>query len=324
MSKHTRRSAAAAALLAASGAAYAQSNAAISGYLDQGIYRGFDKSTHVGTIGRSNIAFSGSEDLGNGLSAIFRISTRFEINSGAVENASAFWHDESRVGLKSATLGTLRVGRGLTALWSNDWEFDPWYNFNRIASPAWQFWHFLTPTDRVSRNGGPEYGRLNSGIFYDSPTFAGVSVHLSGTPEATAGPGGGRNRSAAVRWGQGTAAAVLAAERNGSGDKVWFAGGKYGIGDAMLYAAYDVSEAAGPTPLKARAVTLSGTYAIGATTLKLGFGKQDLGGADTKFYGLGADYAFSKRTTLYASFGHFSPRPAGTSSAYGVGLSHAF
>lgn len=324
MDKQTQWGLAGLTLCLASCAVQAQSSVTISGYLDMGVYRGFDKITRVGPMGRDNLAFSGTEDLGGGLSAVFRLSTRFEMDTGQVENPSAFWHDEATVGLKSTTLGTLRVGRGLTALWSYDWQFDPWYNYNRVASPAWQFWHYLTPSDRVAASGGPEYGRLNNGIFYDSPTFGGVSVHLSGTPEATTGPGGGRNSSGALTWSEGTAGAMVAGERNGSGDTVWFAAGRYGFGNATVYLAYDVSKMATTVPMKARAITASGTYVIGATTLKLGLGKQDLNGTDTRFYSLGADYALSRRTTLYASLGHYSPQPVNTSTAFGVGLAHAF
>lgn len=311
-------------MLLAAASAHAQSSVTINGFLDMGVYRGFDKISRVGPLGRDNLAFTGTEDLGGGLSAVFRLSTRFDMGNGQVENPSAFWHDEATVGLKSKTYGTLRFGRALTALWSYDWMFDPWYNYNRIASPAWQFWHYLTPTDRVAASGGPEYGRLNNGIFYDSPTFGGVSFHLSGTPEATTGPGGGRNSSGVVQWSGGGAGAMLGAERNGSGDTVWFTAGRYGFGNATLYAAYDASKMNAVVPVKARALTLSGTYAINATTLKLGFGKQDLNGVDRRFYSFGADYALSRRTTLYASIGHYSPQPVNTSTAYGVGIGHSF
>jgi Gram-negative porin len=48
------------ALLAGS-QANAQSSVSISGMLDIGLYRAFDKSRNVGTMQRSHIAFTGSE-----------------------------------------------------------------------------------------------------------------------------------------------------------------------------------------------------------------------------------------------------------------------
>lgn len=302
----------------------AQSNVTISGYLDQGIYRNFDGVKNVGTIQRSNLAFSGKEDLGGGLSAIFRFSTRFDMDNGTQEGVGnkPFWHDESTIGLQGA-FGKIRIGRGLTALWSQDWGFDAWYNFNRIASPAWQFWHYLTPTDRTSANGKPEYGRLNSGIFYDSPSFSGVTVHLSGTPVATTAPGGGRDVAASLVYAKDTFGAMLASERNGSGDKDVFVAAKYGFGSLTVNGAYDVSKKAGTT-LEAKVATVSASYGMGQTTLKAGYGRLDLSGAKTGFIGLGAEYALSRRTMVYASLGNNRPDAGSTTTAYGVGIAHAF
>ncbi len=316
---------AAALLLGLPSAASAQSQLQLSGFLDVGIYHGFDRATHVGTIQRSNVALSGSEDLGGGLKAGFRFSSRFEMGTGAIEGdgAKPFWHDESTVGL-AGSWGSLRMGRALTALWAYDWEFDPWANFNRIASPAWYYWHALAPTDRVSNNGSAEYGRMNNGFFYDSPAFSGVTVHLSATPDRTMAPGSqGRGYSAAMRYHAGPIAAMLAHERNGSGDRVTFLGGKYAAGAFAAMVALDYSHTGGGAA-SARALTLGATYAVGVTTLKAGYGRQRTGGVTHQFASLGADYALSKRSTAYVSLGHQKPSGARSATAFGVGLSHAF
>lgn len=177
-------------LLTAAVPALAQSsNVSISGLIDGGIYRSFDGTAQAGTIQRSNLAIAGWEDLGGGLKATFRLSTRFDIDTGTMEDAGSkpFWHDESTVGLQGS-FGHLRLGRALSAMWSQDWKFDPWANFNRISSPAWHQWHALTPTDRYSNNGTAEYGRMANGIFYDSPTIAGFTLRLSASPERTEVP----------------------------------------------------------------------------------------------------------------------------------------
>src|SRR4051812_35943097 len=111
--------------------AQAQSTVGISGTLDIGAYRGFDKKDHIGPISRSNLTFSGSEDLGGGLAATFRLSTRFDPNTGGAEDGiKPFWHGESTVGLKGA-FGAIRLGRAMEAVNANDWPFDPWGNFDR-------------------------------------------------------------------------------------------------------------------------------------------------------------------------------------------------
>lgn len=305
--------------------ASAQSRVSISGLLDAGVFRSFDKTNELGTIQRSNLAIAGTEDLGGGLQATFRLSTRFDLDTGLTEDfgKKPFWHDESTVGLKGA-FGHVRIGRALSAMWAQDWQFDPWANFNRIASPAWQQWHYLTPTDRASNNGFAEYGRMANGIFYDSPAVAGFTLHLSGSPERTEAAGHqGRGYSASLNYDQGALAGMLAFERNGSGDRDSFVAAKYRFGAAALMAAYDDSRMA-HSQGRSRAATLGATYQVGATTLKAGYGRQRYDGATNHFISAGADYALSKRTTLYASLGHRKYESQASRTAFGVGMSHAF
>lgn len=180
--------------------AHAQSSVSISGSIDIGIYRDTNKVWNVGPIQRSNIAFSGQEDLGNGLAATFNLSQRFDPDTGALEGTpnKPLFHGESTIGLKG-DFGSLKLGRRLDAMYNNDWDFDPWYYFDRVASPAWDLWHYNFPSDPKDNNGTPDYGRLNNGIFYDSPVFGGVSIHLSGSPET---PTGDKNKpyTAAVKY----------------------------------------------------------------------------------------------------------------------------
>jgi predicted porin len=316
-----------AALVFASGTAQAQSSVNISGLLDIGLFRGFDKTKNLGTIQRSNIAFSGTEDLGGGLAATFKLSHRFELDSGEQEGVGAkpFWHGESTVGLKGPW-GGLRFGRALDAVWANDWAYDPWYNFNRIASPAWQFWHFNFSTDRTSNNGAPEFGRLSNGIFYDSPSLGGFTFHYSGAFEKStgAGAGTGNNNGLSFNYDQGPVSLMLAGSKNSSDDTVVFAGAKYSIGALSLMGAYDRSKFEAPVDSIAKVYTLGATYRIDAVELKAGYGHLNLDGAQSHFVGVGADYWLSKRTNLYVSAGRNSPSTGIATTAYGVGVAHSF
>ena len=224
--------------------------------------------------------------------------------------------------------GHVRMGRALSAMWSQDWKFDPWGNFNRIASPAWYQWHYLTPTNRYSNSGSAEYGRMANGIFYDSPTIAGFTLHLSASPERTEVPvtlrREGRGYSASLNYDSDSLSGMLAFERNSSGDKDTFAAAKYRFGPAAVMAAWDYSRVALNTNT-AKAITLGATYQVGATTLKAGYGRQRMQEQTNHFYSLGADYALSKRTTLYASLGRKSYEyGADSGTSFGVGMAHAF
>lgn len=305
--------------------AWAQSAVTVNGLLDLGVFRGFDGITQVGTVQRSNLAVSGHENLGGGVKAVFRLSTRFEMDTGASEGAGRkpFWHDESTVGLQGPW-GTVRVGRAMTAMWANDWKFDPWCNFNRIASPAWYLWHPLTPSAPYGNDGTAEYGRINNGIYYDSPAMKGVTVRLSGSFERETGPGAtGRPYAAVLEYARGPVATMAAFERNSVGDKDTFVAGKYTFGAVAVMAAYDHSRTFDDRS-HARAATVDATYKVGKVTLKAGYGRQRLDGDVNRFRSLGADYALSKRTTLYVSLGQMRDDGQGTRTSYGAGLAHAF
>lgn len=304
----------------------AQSSVSVNGMLDLGVFRGFDGVAQVGTVQRSNIAISGVEDLGGGVKAVFRLSTRFEMDTGASEGAGykPFWHDESTIGLQGGW-GTLRVGRAMTAMWANDWKFDPWSNYNRIASPAWQHWHYLTPSDPFANKGTAEYGRLNNGIFYDSPTVGGFTVRLSGTPGNEHQPGvSKRPVSAVLEYGQGAVAAMAAYERNSIGDRNTFAAAKYTFGAVALMAAYDDSRELASNG-RSLSTTVSASYRLNrAVALKTGFSRQRLNGDANDFASFGADYALSRRTTLYGSLGRKRDARQDGHTAFGVGMAHTF
>lgn len=316
------RQATAAMLLLAGGAASA-ANFTLSGAFDIGVYRGFDEQKHVGTVQRSNLTLAGSEDLGSGLSATFRLQHRFEADTGAIENSGKpFWHGESSVGLKGS-FGQVRLGRALDVVSNNDWAFDPWYNYDRIASPAWNNWHWNYATDRSSNGGNAEYGRLNNGIFYDSPKVAGWSLHYSGAFESAPGDSG-NNNGLAVQYGANGIAAMAATSKNRSGDTVRFFGLSWSTGAWTLMGALDRSVYNDVVDSTAKVTSLGLRYAMGAANLKAGWAKRDVDGAQSNFLGLGADYALSKRTTVYASFGRQDPDAGNTRNAYGVGITHTF
>jgi predicted porin len=315
------------AFLMAGTSVQAQSTVTVSGMVDLGVYRGFDKTKNVGTIQRSNLAFSGTEDLGGGLAATFKLSHRFEADTGRPEGEGSkpFWQGESTVGLKGGW-GSLRLGRALDAVWNNDWAYDPWYNFNRIASPAWQYWHYNYASSRTSNNGAAEYGRLANGVFYDSPSFGGFAVHLSSAFEKSTGPGAGTGNNAglSLNYDQGPVSVMLAHSKNSSDDTVTYLGAKYSFGDLSLMGAYDKSKYEAAVDSKAKVYTLGATYKIGQAELKAGYGHLDVDGKKSQFVGLGGDYWLSKRTEVYVSAGRNKPNAGSSSTAYGVGMAHSF
>ena len=302
------------------GAASAQSTVNISGFLDLGLFRDTTGKTQVGTIQRSNLAFTGSEDLGGGTSVFFKLSTRFEMDTGATENGNRpFWHDESTLGIKGA-LGSLKFGRALDATYSNDWNFDPWYYFDRIASPAWDLWHYNYPSDPKANGGSSEYGRIDNGIYYTSPTFSGFTVSLSGSPEKRTGDKQG-SRAGTLRYAADGYGAMVSRGINSAGNTDTFVGLKGKVMDVTLMGAWNQSKAGTSV---AKAVTLGAQYTVDKFTYNLGWGKVDVDGTKAETVtGAMAGYSLSKRTTVYLDLAR-KAFPTKDYTVYGLGLSHAF
>lgn len=310
-------------LAAVAGGAGAEPSLSIGGLLDIGVYRDTAKVWNVGPIQRANITFSGEEDLGGGLAATFALNHRFEPDTGGGElTGKPFFHGESTVGLKGS-LGSVRLGRALDAMYGQDWQFDAWGNYDRIASPAWDLWHFNFPSDPFADDGGPEYGRLNNGVFYDSPALYGFTLHLSTAAREDERLQPYQPWGVSLNYKQGPILAMLARERNSLGDTDTFVGLTGSVGSLTVFGAWDRSETL-LTQSVAKAVTLSAQYVIGAVTLRGGWGQLDVDGARRQTtLGAGVNYAFSKRTSVYVDVA--SKRyVSDTRSAYGVGLAHGF
>lgn len=343
------------------GLAHAQSSVTISGTVDVGVSKKTGGTMQLGTIGRSNLTFSGTEDLGGGLAATFKLSTRFELDTGELENSDAqrpYWKAESTVGLKG-DFGAVRLGRALTPLWELSWAYDAWYNNDRIASPQWLGF----APDYLSNPQTREYSRLNNGVFYDTPKWNGFSAHVSaaverGEDDLTRGVSG------AVRYERGPFSAMLGLERNSQRDRVAFVGASYQFSQIKLMAGYShvrlnrngeifgadwTNWAAASKPTAKRsALTLSGVYTVGASSFKLGFGRDFQGATDgfnyiastfanagTHYSGpitqisVGYSYALSKRTSLFADLSRAQWKftdDQGRRSAmgYAVGMTHSF
>lgn len=299
--------------------ACAQSNVTISGSLDIGAYRDTAGVKNIGTIQRSHLQFAGTEDLGGGLAATFRLRHRLDLDTGAPEGngSKPFWHGESTLGLKGG-FGAIRLGRALDAIQGQDWAFDPWENYDRLASPAWDLWHWNYSADPA----GGGSGRVANAIFYDSPKFADFSFHFSGSPESPAGAVA-KTRAAALLYNNGTLRALLGSGKNSAGATETSVGLRGNFGAVAVMGLYNLSETAAGS--KAKVTTLGATYQLGAATLKAGWGQADVDDVrKERLVSLGANYSLSKRTSVYADLASKRFAATGTKEVYGAGLTHSF
>jgi len=322
-------------------AACAQTSLSLYGVVDAGIYKLARGAASIGNIQRSYWGIKGSEDLGNGYAAVFHLQSRFEIDTGRLEASGGepLFYGESTVGVKGP-FGQLRLGRAMTPMWALDWQFDPWHNFDRVASIAWQIYHPSYRTDPYRNGPVGDYNRANNGVFYDSPAVAGWSVHLSANGEGSKVPDANgtienrRGLAAGLNYDRGGTTFLLSAERNSVNDKTYFVGLAYGAGNTRIMASANLTSLTAASQAflgeprgRRTSAMLAATHRIGAATLKLGIGRDFQGygrSGATNYVSAGVSYALSKRTQVYVGLGHGRPANEGSRTNAGLGVNHSF
>ena len=107
--------------------AFAQSNVTIYGVADAGLAWGEHGDRDFsgvlsGVLSGSRIGFKGTEDLGNGLKAVFTLEQGFSIDNGAENDSTKAFQRQAFVGL-SGGFGTVSLGR----------QYAPGYDFQYDA-----------------------------------------------------------------------------------------------------------------------------------------------------------------------------------------------
>jgi len=236
-----------AALSAVAGAASAQ--VTLSGGVDLGIARKLGQNVEqtAGKSGRSNLTFSGKEDLGSDMSAYFGLNIRFNPENGTTNPGG----NASTVTTSNATTATATAAANSNTNNPNVQIFrNSWVGLNTPAG-AIQLGRFLVPlqeqsgnydafgTDTVGsvhtnqtvdgRPGMTSNTRINSALEYRSPVFAGIQVlalvadsnaqgtvaatTASGTTPASAGTKVRRPFGASISFNQGPVSLAVATDR---------------------------------------------------------------------------------------------------------------
>ncbi len=183
--------------------AQAQSNVTIYGIVDAGVvHESGGKAGSVTRLGSgiasaSRFGFRGTEDLGNGLSAIFTLEGAVKVDTGV--GGSGIFDRQSFVGLKSTALGTVTLGR----------QYTPYYlALSQVADP------FGAGYSGSAKNLFPSVGantRTSNTIVYASPKFSGFSADLAYSVGEQAGSNeAGRQVGAVLAYSNGPLNARLA------------------------------------------------------------------------------------------------------------------
>ncbi|PMS14394.1 porin [Trinickia dabaoshanensis] len=152
-------------------AAHAQSSVTLYGVIDAGITytsNAGGKSNWQQTSGgidQTRFGLRGSEDLGNGLKAIFNLESGFNLNNGRYANSGSEFNRQSYVGL-SSNYGTVTLGK----------QYDAEQDFLAplSATGSWggtSFAHFAN-LDNLNSNYGTS---VNNSIKFTSTNYAGFT-----------------------------------------------------------------------------------------------------------------------------------------------------
>jgi predicted porin len=333
------------AVLTVSGASFAQSSVSIDGVMDAG-YQAIDyKGNKVSGIANngsstSQINFRGTEDLGGGLKANFRVETDWNTvsnsaNTGStVPTAGTFGNGELRVGLAGG-FGSIDAGA---------------VNYNSLSSTL-TGQPFGTAIGSGFSGTAARLVRSDNSVKYVSPSFSGLTVSLYNAQKQTKATGSTFTSTfgaydftgsdeIGVNYANGPIAASFSSlkQKAAAGTTTTYdtLGANYAFGAAKLFALVQNTKDSSNTTDN-NYVAVSGTYAMGATTLMASTGTfENKVGAKSKLAAIGADYALSKRTAVYARYESIDDKAGAIAAAAtidgagtkrtrtAVGVRHAF
>lgn len=296
------------AVLAASGAAMAQSSVTLYGRVDAALagtkttvngvgvrQTGIENGGAAG-LTTSRWGMKGTEDLGGGLKANFVLENRFNVDNGTLNSSTRMFHGNSYVSL-SGGFGEVKLGRTYTA-------FDD-ARALAVSNNVWD--SAFTPTGGVYGVSGDYAGRGDNQVRYESPKFGGVSgiVSYAFGEDKTATLDASNILSLAILYSAGPLAVAYGHQDEealgGASNKYNALSGAYNFGVAAVSAGANQrkSDAAG----KDTEYTVGVNVPMNAFQFSVGYAhaKNELGAAEStgKGWGLGAKYSLSKRTTLY-------------------------
>lgn len=338
-----------------SGAAFAQSNVTVYGVAD--MYYAYssansanqDSSSHInsGGLSGSRIGFKGTEDLGNGLKALFVLEYGLNADDKAGVVGSGAPTRQSFVGL-TGNFGTVVAGALQTT--GYDWSCAT----NPIGGSALDASAKLGASNLLACG---HAGRASNAAAYISPTFSGFTFAYNHARVTE-----GTNRNAVVGGPDGDASANLLSasyangplsaglvwskismgNTNGSDNVTeWGLRGAYDFGVAKLFGSYqrqNTGVVAGNDLSDNKWQVAVAIPVSAAGTVALQYANNDIDGVrnDSSAYTIAYTHGLSKRTTVYGGYTHVSnerlatraalstPTAGDNSSVLAVGVRHTF
>jgi predicted porin len=278
------------------------------------------------------LGFRGTEDLGDGLAAVFQLENFFQVDTGGAGRTAAdptFASRSSWVGLKGG-FGQVTFGRHTSQFYLAQQAVNPFQssvNFSPLVVQSY-----------VANFGGTLSGDTvwSNAIQYATPEVAGFSGTVMHALGETPGAASANNTSLSIKYVNGPLLATAIAQRvrvatvaPSTSQNAYLGGVSYDLNFARLYGSVQASDR-NVTDVKSR------TYQIGAAIPLSPVSRILASWAHTRNMflstpdtmrnteSLGFDYYLSKRTDLYAIYMVDKFTGNGTGNTYATGLRHTF
>ncbi|ENO75556.1 porin [Thauera sp. 27] len=344
--------------------AFAQSNVTVYGVADAGVAFGSAGANDLrgvlsGVLSGSRVGFRGTEDLGNGLKAVFVLEQGFDIGNGVASpgvstkrkivdgedeieytDGDSVFSRQAYVGLSGA-FGTVSLGR----------QYAPGFGqqYDAVASAA------VSPQSILSSGAGMTItpnspARWDNSVAYGG-SFSGLSVkaiYAARGTEVSTSPNDDDAYGLGVEYANGPLKVgavyhyLKSATAGSAKQKEWLLGGSYNFGVVTLAASYQDAKAVGNVKNADADLWQVGVIVpVGAAgNVHVAYGDVDFDNASkagAKSYTLAYTHALSKRTTAYAGFNRTDndnntskygvvagTKNGNNSDVYTVGLRHTF
>ncbi|WP_298398468.1 porin [uncultured Azonexus sp.] len=346
----------------ASTAAFAQTNVTVYGVADA-YYGNFSaKGTdglsgiQSGGLSGSRVGFRGTEDLGNGLKAVFEYELAFNLDSNAPNtaaiNGAATAGDARGNGLTNTRQSFVGLAGGFGTVVAGRLQTPGYYigKFDALASAAISPQAILA-ADQGATIAPSNAGRVNNAAAYISPTFSGFSaVAAYGFGEETVD---NTERESVIGLGLNYANGPVAVSyvyhkvgnvgaNNVAGaqfndQKEHMVGASYDFGVVKVLGSYQTMDTTNVQNDKDKIYQLGVVVPVGKGNVHAAYGKaaRDAARSDSKSWTVAYTYGLSKRTTAYAGYnstsndnlanaGVLTPAAGGKSRGAVVGLRHTF
>jgi predicted porin len=277
---------------------------------DNGKYAAGQVTTLVsGGQAGSRIGVKGTERLGNGFTVLMQLESGYNLDDGALaQGSNLLFGRKALVGLESAW-GTVRLGRQDSAVYTSTVNYDPFYEGITGA-----YTRIMTAISTLRRN--------DNTIDYTTPAIGHFKAEAAYSPGEVAGDRrAGRGYSSSLAYLDGPLSIGAAVQQANSKPvapaalgttRIRTLGASYAFPRVTAYALWSNSTTVASMRTGAIDRLLGLTVPFGAAVVQLSYiahHDQVTPNADAHQVAVGATYALSKRSSLYARYAYIDNAP---------------